>query len=199
MENIKGGNNMKVIAISGPTSSGKGTLAKELQSILISRNMNVSCWGTSKPLKETLTEYGVPITMHNLQALGGFMGDEFGAHVISQYLMRLGETEGSDVVIIEGVRRTNEAQWLKDNTDCLLVYVDAPLQLRYEKFIGRNQNPGDNNMTFEEFSHASQAITEREIPDIRPLADMVFDNDLSTIELVRQFAEKVVGNIYAPT
>jgi uridine kinase len=188
---------MKVIAISGLTSSGKGTLAHQFHSILVARIVIVSSWGTSKPLKETLTEYGVPLTMHNLQALGGFMGNEFGEHVISQYLVRRGQTDGSDVLIIEGVRRVNEAKWLKENTECILVYIDAPLDLRYQKFIERNQNLGDDQMTLEQFQRAGQAITEREVPAIRDLAHLVFDNDLRSIDNMQQFAYSVADRVVA--
>jgi dephospho-CoA kinase len=58
----------------------------------------------------------------------------------------------------------------------ILIYIDAPAELRHKRVTARGQNAGDTDKSFEEFLKDEEHDTERSIRSLRPLANTVIEN-----------------------
>jgi dephospho-CoA kinase len=59
----------------------------------------------------------------------------------------------------------------------LRVYVAAESELRFQRLRARNEKPGEEGMSYEQFLQEEQAATEREIPKIGATADVRLENN----------------------
>ena len=53
--------------------------------------------------------------------------------------------------MIDGVRRLSDLDGIRENPNFQLLYIDAPLEVRYQRILHRAQNSGDNKKTYEQF------------------------------------------------
>jgi dephospho-CoA kinase len=90
------------------------------------------------------------------------------------------------LVVIDGVRRTSDIDLVQDNPDFTLVYVEAAVRTRYERLQNRHQNEDDSTLTYEEFLEDHGNETERFIPELKPTASHVIENEGTLAELHHQ-------------
>ena len=95
----------------------------------------------------------------------------------------------ADIVIIDGVRRFSDIQYLKDLPNFILVKVDADAKVRYERLVARNENEGDDKKTFDQFMKDHEAEADKQIPEVMKTAKHSIDNSGSLEDLYRQIEE----------
>ncbi len=175
-----------VIGLSGRIGSGKGTAAAHLK-----KKYKAQQFIYSDILSDILKRLSLPITRENLQKLGKGLRAELGAEVL------VGAMEGdlkaakSELRLIDGIRYVNEAEMLKKFPHNKLIFIDAPLQLRYERSKKRGEK-GEGKMTLSEFKEKEKAATEKELDKVRKMADVVIDNTGTVAELYRQI-DRMMG------
>lgn len=172
---------MKIIGLSGTFSSGKDTLAK----FLVEKYGFVHI-STSDIVRElSLEEYGSTDRKY-LQEISNsyrekFGNDYFAAEAYRRYL-KLSDKEKGAGLIISGSRSVGEAEKIK-SLGGELVFVDAPIKLRYERAKKRARD--DEVKSFEDFQ-ASEAKewelnygskTKQNLKGIEEISDIAITND----------------------
>jgi dephospho-CoA kinase len=72
---------------------------------------------------------------------------------------------------------------LRSFPNSILLFLDAPARMRYERVVKRGEK-GEENISFDEFLKAEQMGTEKGLPEIKKLADNVIVNDGSVEDLL---------------
>ena len=78
----------------------------------------------------------------------------------------------------------------------MLFYVEAGLEARYRRIIGRNEKADDAAKTFEEFKKEQSQEAEQKIVSLKSIADEIIGNDGSQNELymtIDDIVKKVYG------
>jgi len=137
-----------VIGLIGEKGSGKGTVSD----YLIEKYRAVH-YGTSKILRRTLEDLHVPVTRDNLVKLALVLKEGYWPSVVIDALILDMETNGSDILIADGIRMHGDVEPFrkKYGNNFFLVYVTADLKLRYERTKLRKEKDGEGEATFRQF------------------------------------------------
>ena len=135
-------------------------------------------------LREELKKKGLPITRENLIAEGNAQRQAKGAGVLAE--RALAELEGVKAGVVVSIRNPGEVSTLRKRDDFILVAVDAPVQLRYERAKARSRS--DDAKTLEEFIRDEQAElagneNEQQLEPLFRMCDWVIVNDGTLEEL----------------
>lgn len=181
---------MKVIlGFVGDLAAGKGTLAKYLQ-----EKYGCNTYRFSTMLRDILDRIYVEKSRENLQELSTFLRAKFGQDVMSKVIAKDVENDTKDLVIVDGIRRPTDITYLRQIPGFHLVYITADPKLRWERLVRRNENPGDDTKTFEEFLKDEQAEADQLIKELGKQAEFTIVNDDSIKELyqkVENILEKI--------
>ena len=177
-----------VIGITGRIRAGKETAAKAIASIY-----DVDEFASSDALYETLRLFGVPVMRKNTQSLSTFVRSTFADTALSCPLVQRVEKSKKHLCIISSIRRESDFSELRKRFPFFLLFIDTPIERRYERFLRAVKDRGDEGMTFDEFLVRDAAETETQIDQLKSTAECVISNvssieDLSerVLECVRQ-------------
>lgn len=178
-----------LIGVAGRMASGKGSVAKYMQ----------QCCGaerhrSSDPLRQVVDIFALPQSRENLSRLSTFLRQTYGEHIIAHAMVRLLEQAKSEFALFDGMRRLIDLETFRPMPHFTFVFVDCDQRTRYQRYISRNENPGDAEMSWEEFIRRDTAETEEQIDLLKEHADYVIDNNDSYEELERRI-EAVVNEI----
>lgn len=187
-----------IIGVVGKIAAGKTTIAKMLEEKGFCR---VSC---SEPLIDLLTgridEYSwVPEiperrepTRDNLIEYGRHLKATYGGDILIR--LALDKKRDCENTVIDGVRSMEEVLAIKDRGG-LVVYVEAPPEIRYERLIQRKADKDSVITSYEDFLEMDEAEEKLyHTTTLREIADIVIDNSGSLDDLRR----KVEKFIYSP-
>ncbi len=174
-----------VIGLVGKNGSGKTTVSKYLQDGYGGKEHRFS-----QILMDILDRLYLPHERTYLQKLGKSLRAELGPDVIANAFKKDLEKEQSDLLIVDGIRYENEVALLKSFENSCLIFVTAPLEIRYERCVARGEK-GEGKITYEKFLENEEAETEKRIEMIGKGADYAIDNSGALDELF----EKVDGII----
>ncbi len=122
---------MLALGITGPAASGKDTVAEYL-----SENHNFEHISTGDLLRQEARKRGLDEERSTLQALGLSIRQEYGYDP----LFRESLTNIKNDTVFTGIRTIDAAQSLMTSDhQSLLIYIDAPSALRYERSISRQR------------------------------------------------------------
>ena len=179
-----------IIGVVGTANSGKDTVAKYL--------VDQTGWPTfslSDQLREIARERGLNTNNETLNQIAIELRNQNG----NDYISTLGvqKYKGQNL-IVTSLRNPAELTPFKQADSFVLIAVDAPVQLRYQRALERAR--GDEaNMTFEQFQAQEQVTRNgsesgQRIDDILPLADYTIENN-STLEQLHQNIDTVLAKI----
>jgi len=121
-----------LIGLTGRIGAGKETLTEFL------RNKEFIYLETSKLLKDMLQEKNLEITRTNMQNLGDELRKKHGAGALMKMLLE--KIDINKNCIIDSLRNEGEVKFLKKNVkDFILISVDAPQKIRFERVVSRNK------------------------------------------------------------
>lgn len=130
-----------IIGLVGQNCAGKDTAANYLVSKGFVR------YSLSDYLRGELEKQGVTPTRDNLIALGNKFREEKGAGYLSEKALEaIGQ--GKNYVIVS-IRNPEEARVLMRRPDFVLVAMEAPARVRFERMLARKRE--EDPKTFEEF------------------------------------------------
>lgn len=177
-------NNKIVLGFVGDLAAGKGTVAKYL-----GEKYGVNAYRFSTMLRDILNRIYVDNTRQDLQKLSTFLRENYGQDVMSKVIAKDVENDPQNLVIVEGVRRPTDITYLQKNPNFHLIYLTADPKIRWERLVKRNENPGDDKKTYEEFLNDEQAEADKLIKELGKTAEYTINNDGTVEELYQQIEE----------
>lgn len=176
------------LAIIGHTATGKESCYIAAKEALAGK-LIVSIHHFSDPLNETIEAVNrilakrglqdrIEKSRPNQQDISTELRKIFGEDLLGNLLFKRVLADPADVVYLDGVRRPKDVEMLRKLPNSFLGYVHAPLEEAHKRLIKRNDRPGDDEKTWEEFLAERAAETESLIDALRPMADFELDNSL---------------------
>jgi dephospho-CoA kinase len=117
----------------------------------------------------------------------------FGEAALADVIANDAKNATADLVVIDGVRREQDISLLRELPNFKFVYIEATPENRYARLSKRGENADDNTKTWEQFLADHELETEKTIPPLKNLANVVIGNDGSMEELNSQLDRLVLG------
>ena len=161
-----------VLGFVGDLAAGKGTICKYL-----SEKYGTNAYRFSTMLRDVLKRVYIENTRDNLQRLSTVLRENFGQDLMSRVIAEDVKNDPKEIVAVEGIRRPTDITYLEKNPGFNLIYITADPKIRWERLVKRNENPGDDKKTFEEFLKDEQAEADRLIKELGAKAKYTINND----------------------
>ena len=161
-----------ILGFVGDLASGKGTICKYL-----SEKYGTNAYRFSTMLRDVLKRLYVENTRENLQNLSTMLRTNFGQDLMSRVIAEDVKNDPKEIVAVEGIRRPTDITYLQKNPGFHLIYITADPKIRWERLVKRNENPGDDKKTFEDFLKDEQAEADRLIKELGKSAEYTITND----------------------
>ncbi len=183
---------MKVVGLTGTIGSGK-----ELVKDFLTKRFN--CWYVhlSSMIVGELEKKKRSFTRKTMQDLGNELRKKYGSYILAKLAVEYMQRD-KEMLIVDGIRHPAEIEYLRNKfgRDFVLIAVDAPQQLRFERIVKRAR-PTDPK-TWEEFIALDERDQGRGEPDYgqqtvrcRDRADFLIVNNGSLEEMEGKINEIV--------
>lgn len=170
-----------LIGLTGRNASGKGEVAKYLES----KSFYYS--SLSDVIRDEVRRREQPLTRENLIETGNELRQHFGPSILAKRILE--KVEGDKHYVVDSIRNASEVEALRSTNNFKLVRVISPIELRFERLRkrGRDGDPTD----FKRF----QELEEREMKGdensqnllkVESMADEELVNDSSLDALHKQ-------------
>ncbi|MFZ2154403.1 MAG: AAA family ATPase [Candidatus Moraniibacteriota bacterium] len=173
-----------ILGLVGEIASGKGTVVKYL-----TKNYGASTYRFSTIMRDVLDRLYIEHSRETLQQTSSMLRNTYGENILAKVMAKDIEKDKHNIIIVDGIRRMEDVEFLKENPDFKMVFIEVSLEKRYERIIQREENADDKNKTFEEFKLDAQREAELTIAGLRDQADAILDNNGTPEELERQIEE----------
>jgi dephospho-CoA kinase len=178
-----------IIGLTGEKLSGKGTVSKYLI-----EKYKAKHYRFSKILDDIIERLYLPRTRENEIAIALGLRDKFGNEILAHVLKKDIENNPSDISIIDGIRYWEEYNILKNLPGFIFIYITAPLEIRYQRALQREEKTEEKNLSLEDFTKQESGPTEAIIKDISKEANYCVTND-QTIEDLYQKIEEILCQV----
>lgn len=160
-----------MIGLTGPNAAGKGLVAD----FFVRKGFLYH--SLSDAVREEALKRGLTTSREHLIITGRSLREEFGLSILASRTFK--KLSGRDVV--DSFRHPEEVRFFRNNAeDFLLLGVDAPQEMRYERARKRSRG-GDSISTFEEFRKKEEEENGQgagqQLGATFALADIVVMND----------------------
>lgn len=181
-----------IIGLVGENGSGKDTFTTFFRAA--AAPFSVRKLRFSDVLSDTLKMWDIELSRSNLQNLAIIMDNEYGKGTLTHATEKRIKEDGSDLIVLEGIRWHTDVPMLKKFENSYLVYVTADPNVRFDRLKQRGEKAGEADLTFERFGKEEQAATETQIPQIGKKADFKIENN-GTLDEFREKVEKFYRSI----
>lgn len=183
---------MKVIGVTGTIVCGKEYIKELIVKKFDSYQVSLSGAIRGEMEKKKL---GREFSRKTLQDMGNELRQKYGAHILAKVSTEF-MPRAKPVMIVDGIRNPGEVEYLKKTykNDFILVGVDAPQRLRFERVQKRNR-PLDPK-TWEDFVALDERDQGKDEPpygqQVRKcieMADILIENDGDEAKLNEKMQE----------
>ncbi len=161
---------MIVVGIVGPRGAGKDTLAEHL-----AKKYNGKEHAHSEILYQILHILHLPGIRENAINLVN-LRKVFGDNVLINALNERIKRDNADLEFITGIRFENEFKNIRNYPNSTIIYIDAPVELRFQWHLKNRQKTADRNLSFMEFLELEQRETEIYVKQLGEHADFKIEN-----------------------
>lgn len=188
---------MKIVGISGTNGSGKDTVGQILQD-----DYGFLFVSVTEILRDELIKRGQTPEREYLRALSAEWRKEHGLAVLVEKAIEIYKSKDKEYkgLVISSIRNAGEADKIHE-LDGKVIWVDADLQVRYQRISGRGRGAEDDK-TFQEFLAEEQAEmqtsgdeTHIAVAKVKALADIFIDNNFDDYDAFKVEVDKVLKNI----
>jgi len=180
-----------IIGLTGKIACGKGVTKKY---ILSKYGDRAADYRFSTILRDILKRLAVETGRENLQKVSLALRTEFGDDILAKAIAKDIKEDKHEIVVIDGIRRLNDIKYLRLIHGFILIRIVSEEKLRFMRVVFRNENPGDDQKTYEDFLNDEKAEAEIEIPRVMAKAEMEIYNEDTMVELERNI-DKVLAKI----
>jgi dCMP deaminase len=179
-----------IIGLTGKNGAGKGEVAAFL------RDKSFYYHSLSDVIRDELSARGLAVTRDALIQTGNELRQQHGPDVLAR--MTLKKIDPNRNYIVDSIRNPSEVVALRQNGDFVLLNVEAPPEIRFERIRSRarEQDP----KTLEEFLRVEEAEKKRKaahhqsIEETQAMADFTISNE-GSLEDLHQKVIDVVTNM----
>ncbi len=166
----------RLIGLTGTNGSGKG----EVASFFVKEGY--AYFSLSDIIRDELRNQAQDITRDNLIKMGNTMRKRFSADILAQKIMK--KVKGK--AVIDSIRNPKEVEYLRKQDGFLLLSIDAPPEIRYERIKKRGRE--ESVLTFQEFmakeaEEMSTKETSQQLEVCMKMADFMIQNNGTLHEL----------------
>jgi dephospho-CoA kinase len=130
----------------------------------------------STPMKECLARLRVPLSREHIAAFSEFTRKAYGEDLYARVVAEDAKALPDAMVVVDGIRRPTDYANLKELDGFHLIYVTAPVELRWARARNRGEKAGESHMSLADFKAEEHLPTEREIKKIGAGAEFIVDN-----------------------
>lgn len=180
-----------IIGVTGPLGAGKDTAAD-----YIAEKLNTTHISGGDVLREMLRGLGLDPKKSALGDFGTFLRTHYGGNIIPQ----LAEAQAGDVehLVYSGFR--SQAEALDRKKHGVVVYIDAPLELRYSRVENRARAHDSAHLEdlkkLDHQEHRSAAPMAENLEAVREIADVVIVNDGTLEQLHQKLDEFIAAHVH---
>ncbi|TSC67110.1 MAG: dephospho-CoA kinase, CoaE [Parcubacteria group bacterium Gr01-1014_73] len=178
-----------ILGLVGPIASGKDASKKYLE-----KKYGASGCRFSSILRDILERIDLPNSRENMQGLSTILRQKFGEDILAKAIAADAVKFKSNIVVVDGVRRSADIKFLNKIQGFALVAIDAIPKIRYERLVKRAENAGDAKKTYKQFLKDHQYETELAVPTLMKKAKFKLDNNGSFADLYKQI-DKLIKNL----
>jgi len=169
----------KIIGLTGTNGSGKGMAAEFFM------RHGYAYVSLSDLIRDELRQKKQEISRDNLIRMGNHLRKAFGADILARRTME--HARGNTV--IDSIRNPHEVEYLRSQENFILLAIDAPPEVRYERVLTRGRN--ESVLTLEEFiAKEKEEMTDRangqQLQRCMHMADHLITNEGSLEEFHRK-------------
>jgi dephospho-CoA kinase len=175
-----------IIGITGTQAAGKGAVVEEL------KKKGFTHYSAREYLASKVLESGLTLERHNFQKTADKLRKAYGSEFVVKELYNQAQEKGGNT-IIESIRTIGEVEFLRKQTNFLLVSIDADVNTRYERAISRKSEL--DHVSFEQFVNQEKAElenTEAHMMNIRKCIDLS-DIKLTNNGTLEELKEQIVS------
>jgi dephospho-CoA kinase len=174
----------RLIGLTGTNGSGKGEAAAYF------KKKGYAYFSLSDVIRDALRNDGKEDTRDNLIEKGNKLRKKYGPDILARLAMEKVE----DKTVIDSIRNPSEVKYLRKEKEFILLAIDAPVELRYERVKRRGRQ--ESASTLEEFiKKEKEEMTDSEkgqqLHRCMKMADIIIMND-GTLEDLHLKLEEIV-------
>ncbi len=161
---------VRLIGLTGTNGSGKGEAAAYF------KKKGFAYFSLSDLIREKLQKEGKEVTRDNLIQRGNQLREKDGPDILARRVIE----KVKDKAVIDSIRNPFEVEFLRNHGKFILLAIDAPVELRYERAKRRGRE--ESASTLEEFiKKEKEEMTGSEkgqqLHSCMTMADLVIIND----------------------
>lgn len=169
----------KYIGLTGTNAAGKGETAAFFQ------EHGFSYFSLSDLIRKEILKRGLEESRDNLIKTGNELREKYGADILAKWVMQ----EVGEKAVIDSIRNVKEVEYLKTQKNFILLAIDAPVEIRYQRSKKRGRNESASSL--EEFiqketQELSGSETKQQLKKCMNMADLLIINDGTIEELHRK-------------
>lgn len=173
----------RLIGLTGTNGAGKGEAAAFFQ------NRGYDYFSLSDLIREELKKKRKEVSRDNLIETGNRLREKFGADILARRIIK--KVKGK--AVIDSIRNPKEVEFLRKQKNFILLAIDAPIELRYQRVKKRGR--AESASTLQEFiEKEAEEMTDRQkgqqLQNCMRLAEVKIEND-SSLESLHQKLEKL--------
>jgi len=173
---------VRLIGLTGTNGAGKGEVAAYFE------KKGYAYFSLSDLIREELLKKGKEVTRNNLIKMGNQFREKGGYDILARLVMK--KVKGK--AVIDSIRNPKEVEYLRKQKSFILLAVDAPVDLRYER--AKKRGRVESASTLHEFiKKEAEEMTNLEkgqqLQNCMKMADFLVINDCSLKKLHQKLEE----------
>jgi dephospho-CoA kinase len=173
----------RLIGLTGTNGAGKGEAAAYFMA------KGYAHFSLSDIIRDELRERGEPASRDNLIRTGNELRARFGPDILAR---RTIDKVGGGRAVIDSIRNMGEIEYLRRQEGFVLLAIDAPIVLRFERVAvrGRDESAADlEAFKKKEGEERAGGTTAQQLQACMAAADRLIINDGTILEFHRKLEE----------
>lgn len=182
-----------IIGLTSFLGAGKTTIADYL-----TKKKGFVYYSLSDVIRDEIRSRGLEVTRERLQEVGNELRKEFGNSVLAERILERIKEEPEKDFVIDSIRNPGEVEALRQRKDFVLLFVDAPLHVRFKRVKERRREK--DPLTLEEFRRAeerelkSKHSANQQLLRCKEMADFIICNN-STLQSLYKKIDNLIKEI----
>lgn len=182
-----------ILGITGWVASGKDTVGDYL-----AENYGFRRFSLSDALRDDLNKDRIELTRDNLRERGNVLREKFGPAILAEKAAETIKSDPDRNWVLLSIRLPSEVAYLRENCDLLLISVDVPEKIRYERALNRAK-VGEKIISFDDFIAKETAErggqnNSQAVDQVINMADISIENS-GTVDDLYQKIDKIIEKI----